>query len=231
MNDKEAWKTIGNIVRWRRKQVGITQEQVAEYGGPGKTTMGKIENGRMEPFPAEAQQDLEKVLGWKFGRIRELHSLLMEFGEEIAEEEMAPEGAIEALPDLARLRREAQGAQAADALTGSDDVALIATLTARLARASQVETELAQLRIDLAEAQRAIRALQANPRKDTSDGPPTRDADVTSAQDDLAARRKVDPNDPKYADTASVEDVAGLAADVNSKPTRAHGDQRPPGED
>lgn len=64
---------MGRVARARRERLGLKQEL-----GPrlGKTTVGKIENGRMEnggKIPPRTQQHLEKALGWERGSVLELY--------------------------------------------------------------------------------------------------------------------------------------------------------------
>lgn len=132
------WKTVGGIVQERRRWIGLSQEDLQQYGGPGKTSVSKIERGVMAPFTVPAQQQLERVLGWPRGAIRDMYSALERSGangETIGVEyvEMPP-------PDLAALRNET-APDTSPPLDHISDLALVAELTRRLARSAETTKE------------------------------------------------------------------------------------------
>lgn len=59
-----GWQAIGRIARSRRERLGLKQEDLADYGGPGVSTVGKFERAAQESFPLRTQQQMEKALGW-----------------------------------------------------------------------------------------------------------------------------------------------------------------------
>lgn len=200
MSSDAAWRAIGRMVQAQRRFVGLTQENVAEYGGPGKTSMSKIERGVMDPFTPEAQQEVERVLGWPRGRIREQHRMLMEFGPEHLEAELAEyEYGQPPVPDLVALRREVAGRSVEGALADEGDVSLIAALTSRLAHAAESERLVERLQKELDDTNRYLASLLAKEperspsqrdlpipieRQESSRGASTNQAPVSGAQDD-----------------------------------------------
>lgn len=59
-----AWEFLARVVRLRREHIGLSQEELYEYGGPKKSTVGKIENARETAYSARTRQQLEEALGW-----------------------------------------------------------------------------------------------------------------------------------------------------------------------
>lgn len=92
---------FGVMVKARRDQLGLTQEQVSAKGGPSDTTMTKIENGDGKPPADLTLRKLDRALSWAPGTARSL--LHGEFP--------LPDG--EPLPDvqMGRRRRAAQQAR------------------------------------------------------------------------------------------------------------------------
>lgn len=60
-----GWQAIGRIARLRRERLGLKQEEIAAFGGPGVSTVGKFERAAQESFPPRTQQQIEKALGWR----------------------------------------------------------------------------------------------------------------------------------------------------------------------
>ena len=67
-----AWEVIGRLAKGRRERLGLRQEELRQYGGPGVSTVGKIERAAQANFPLRTQQQLEKALGWPRGTIEEV---------------------------------------------------------------------------------------------------------------------------------------------------------------
>lgn len=96
---KRAWQFLARITKERREFIGLSQEELATYGGPRKSTVGKIENARETSYSPRTQQQLEKALGWSRGSVR----MILLAGTEYDEEDLESVAAdyIEAeLPDL-----------------------------------------------------------------------------------------------------------------------------------
>jgi len=70
MTDQESRKRqLGAVVRDRRKGLRLTQEEVAELGGPATATQRKIEAGAFGSLRLGTTWPLERVLGWRPGAI------------------------------------------------------------------------------------------------------------------------------------------------------------------
>lgn len=57
----------GNLaqhVKTRRKQLGLTADDVAARGGPGRATLSKIENAHPGDYRPSILRDLDGALGW-----------------------------------------------------------------------------------------------------------------------------------------------------------------------
>lgn len=61
---ESGWQAIGRIARLRRERLGLKQEDLARYGGPGVSTVGKFERAAQESFPLRTQHQMENALGW-----------------------------------------------------------------------------------------------------------------------------------------------------------------------
>lgn len=95
----QAWQFLARLVRERREYIGLSQEELVQYGGPGKSTVGKFENARQRSYPARTQQQMEKALGWERGSIRTLLELAEKHDEAMLEA-IAADYIEEVLPDL-----------------------------------------------------------------------------------------------------------------------------------
>lgn len=67
-----GWAVVGGLVKARRERLGLKQEQLAPRGGPGVSTVGKVERGAQASFPLRTQHQLEKALGWRHGTIADV---------------------------------------------------------------------------------------------------------------------------------------------------------------
>lgn len=59
-----GWQAIGRIARLRRERLGLKQEDLALYGGPKVSTVGKFERAAQDSFPMRTQHQMENALGW-----------------------------------------------------------------------------------------------------------------------------------------------------------------------
>lgn len=66
-----GWQAIGRIARARRERLRLNQGDMANYGGPKVSTVGKFERGAQENFPLRTQHQIERALGWSRGVIEE----------------------------------------------------------------------------------------------------------------------------------------------------------------
>ncbi len=85
-NRKEQIALLGRIVKKRREQLGMSQKQLLDNGGPSNSTLTGIENGTTDVVSNATLRKLDESLNWKPGAARGI----LEYGEE-------PE--IEDLPD------------------------------------------------------------------------------------------------------------------------------------
>lgn len=60
-------KRFGEIVKARREDLGLRQDQLVERRGPSTTTMTKVENGNPPPPSAVTLRKLDTSLGWEPG--------------------------------------------------------------------------------------------------------------------------------------------------------------------
>lgn len=65
------WERLGEYARIRRAQLGLTQDEVTERGGPSDTLQNRIEAGRWRPVRAVSGTftKLEAGLGWARGSV------------------------------------------------------------------------------------------------------------------------------------------------------------------
>lgn len=140
-SSKAGADLLARLARERRDRIGLKQDELALYGGPRVTTVGKIERAAMPTMAVRTQHQLENALGWKRGTVRDiLTAPEQEWWSGEALREDFEESLIEdAIPDLSRPA--SRGAvSVASALT---DEELITELAARVrnlkARIAQLE--------------------------------------------------------------------------------------------
>lgn len=97
-----GWQAIGRIARLRRERLGLKQEDLAQYGGPGVSTVGKFERAAQERFPLRTQHQIENALGWDRSTIEQF---VKGFEENPTNLHMFEHDLIEDdIPDLSRPR-------------------------------------------------------------------------------------------------------------------------------
>lgn len=64
-----SWGTLGEAVRHRRKELGLTQADVTARGGPSVETLRAIENNRAGRLGRQSRRALEQAIQWDFGSI------------------------------------------------------------------------------------------------------------------------------------------------------------------
>jgi transcriptional regulator with XRE-family HTH domain len=69
MVDVMLWEKLGQQVRDRRAELGLTQAEVAERGGPSVETLRALENDRSKRLSPRVRRALERVLQWETGSI------------------------------------------------------------------------------------------------------------------------------------------------------------------
>lgn len=68
----EGKQLLGRMVRARRKHLGLSQEKIAEIGGPSTATLYLIESGQAPRMQRATIENLELVLDWPRGMIDKL---------------------------------------------------------------------------------------------------------------------------------------------------------------
>lgn len=68
---ENGWQAAGRLVKQRRERLGLRQDELAQYGGPRVSTVGKFERAAQESFPLRTQHQLENALGWTRGTIED----------------------------------------------------------------------------------------------------------------------------------------------------------------
>ena len=63
------WAKLGEQVRNRRAELGLTQSAVSERGGPSVETLRAVENNRAGRLSPRVRRALERVLQWESGSI------------------------------------------------------------------------------------------------------------------------------------------------------------------
>lgn len=67
-----TWDKLGTEVRRRRTELGLTQEQVAERGGPSTPTLRTLENNRANRLSPRLRRSLERSLHWATGSVDDI---------------------------------------------------------------------------------------------------------------------------------------------------------------
>lgn len=66
-----GWQAIGRLAKARRERLGLNQDELAQYGGPRVSTVGKFERAAQDSFPLRTQHQIEKALGWTRGTVEQ----------------------------------------------------------------------------------------------------------------------------------------------------------------
>ena len=64
-----SWEPLGDAVRHRRKELGLTQADVTARGGPSVETVRAIENNRAGRLGRQSRRALERAIEWDAGTI------------------------------------------------------------------------------------------------------------------------------------------------------------------
>lgn len=64
-----SWDKLGDEVRKRRRELGLTQPDVQERGGPGVATLRAIENNQSQRLSPRMRRALEDALQWESGSV------------------------------------------------------------------------------------------------------------------------------------------------------------------
>lgn len=66
------WERLGEAIRARRAQLGLTQQDVSRSGGPSDFTLSAIEQGTPRTYHQRTKMALERVLRWKSGAVESI---------------------------------------------------------------------------------------------------------------------------------------------------------------
>ena len=69
-----AWEVVGRLVKARRERLGLDQDDLRLYGGPGVSTVGKCERAAQDRFSLRTQHQIQNALGWGRSAIEEIIS-------------------------------------------------------------------------------------------------------------------------------------------------------------
>lgn len=64
-----SWERLGEAVRHRRKELGLTQSEVTAQGGPSVPTLRALENNRAGRLSNKLRRALESAIGWDTGSV------------------------------------------------------------------------------------------------------------------------------------------------------------------
>lgn len=63
---------LGQIVKERREELGVSQKQLLDRGGPSNSTLTKIEQGRADTISNATMRKIDRALDWEFGSAQEV---------------------------------------------------------------------------------------------------------------------------------------------------------------
>lgn len=117
-------KLLGQFVKARREELGLSQQEVADAGGPSDTTMSKLENGLTDTVSNRTLKRLDSALGWEAGSARAAYvtgSTPVVIQQAPAVEDPRPgPAAQDVLDEIARMRRDIADLQASIAAVRGD---------------------------------------------------------------------------------------------------------------
>jgi len=119
---------LGRLVRARRERLGLRQDELLAYGGPGTATVSKVERAAQENWAVRTQHQLENALGWRRGAVRDILAAPEQgwWGNEDLRLDFEVSLIDDALPDLSRNRLDGKSA------TELSDEELLTELAARV---------------------------------------------------------------------------------------------------
>ena len=142
-SSKAGSELLAQLAHDRRLRIGLKQDELALYGGPRVTTVGKIERGAMPAMAVRTQHQMENALGWRRGTVRDILIAPEQdwWGNEAVRYDFIESLIEDSIPDLSRPA--SRGAvSVASALT---DEELLTELAGRVrnlkARIAQLEGE------------------------------------------------------------------------------------------
>ena len=123
-----AWQVVGRLVKARRERLGVAQGDLQKHGGPGVTTVSKIERAAQANFPLRTQQQLEQALGWRRGTVEDVVEAVTDGAWERIGEDLQAQLVEHDLPNLAATPAPPPARRAVDL----SDAELLAELTYRV---------------------------------------------------------------------------------------------------
>jgi transcriptional regulator with XRE-family HTH domain len=98
--NENGWQAIGRIAKARRERLGLKQDELAQYGGPGVATVGKFERAAQDSFPPRTQHQMENALGWSRTIVEQVVNSINEGA--LTAEDWEHDLVVEHVPDLSR---------------------------------------------------------------------------------------------------------------------------------
>lgn len=185
------WAAVGYVARLRRSRLQLNQGDLKRRGGPGPSTVGKIERGEQESFPLRTQHALETALGWSKGTVEEMLHVMEDprhtwWGDPEAREAFLEELIVDHVPDW---DDEVEASAPASRASELSDEELLAELTYRMKKyADEIERY-----SDVAPAAQKILSVVSPPVtvEEPSDEPrTTRDAMVALDDGSIAGEQE-----------------------------------------
>ncbi|MCV2395967.1 hypothetical protein OEB99_16750 [Actinotalea sp. M2MS4P-6] len=210
MDDQRGWELLADFAAKRRRRLGLNQGDLKSRGGPGASTVGKIERAE-GPFPLRTQHALENALGWSRGGVELLLRAPSEPWFEDQFEDLMLQFVENNIPDMSAPPASTTPVASARDLT---DEELLAELTYRMRRYALSQG-------DDAESERET---------DDGDSTPTTAAGSAPAETEIDARRAAEVELlGQLADSVTLGELRQTAAAIAAPAGEgADGPQRKP---
>jgi transcriptional regulator with XRE-family HTH domain len=69
---RQNWSRLGQLIKERRVDLGLTQAEVSSAGGPSPATLYLLEHGRREFYRPQILRRLERALNWRAGSVNKV---------------------------------------------------------------------------------------------------------------------------------------------------------------
>jgi transcriptional regulator with XRE-family HTH domain len=69
---RQNWSRLGQLIKERRVDLGLTQAEVSSAGGPSPATLYLLEHGRREYYRPQILRRLERALNWRAGSVNKV---------------------------------------------------------------------------------------------------------------------------------------------------------------
>jgi transcriptional regulator with XRE-family HTH domain len=93
--EPKNFERLGEAIRARRAQLGMTQQEVAQGGGPSDVTLSAIEQGTPRTYHQRTKMALERALRWRSGAVESILAGEDPAGWELPETPLAAENPTE----------------------------------------------------------------------------------------------------------------------------------------